>query len=137
MPDKTEYQRLKDRGICGRCGKNKPMEGYSICAECKAKMQEYKKKQRVLCDKCTKSLICDKDRSKPITECEDFDNKHKKYKDPAKQPIRPTRHIPSKFPYGWCYVCCKQLDNKNSKLCEEHQNWIYLPPKKKGRNSGR
>lgn len=130
MPSRYEYQKLKELGLCGRCGKNKPMKGHTICAECHAKMQKYNKKQRVLCDKCTKSLICDKDRSKPITDCDDFDSKYKKYKDPAIQPIKPTRPIPKRWPYGWCYVCCKQLDDKNSKLCKDHADWIYLPKKK-------
>ena len=137
MPTKTNYQKLKDRGVCGRCGKNPPVEGHSICSECLEKLKEKRKSYKSICDKCSKTLICDRDRSNLITECDGFDNLYKRYKDKTKQPIRPTRHIPSKFPYGWCYVCCKQLDNKNSKLCKEHEDWIYLPPKKKGRNSGR
>ncbi len=137
MPDRSEYQRLKKRGICGRCGKNPPVEGHSVCADCMEKIKRNNRKQKSLCDKCTKTLICNKDRSELITECDDFDNIHKKYIDPSKQPIRPTRHIPDKFPYGWCYVCCKQLDNKNAKLCKEHEDWIYLPPKKKGKKIGR
>lgn len=137
MPNETKYQRLKERGLCGRCGKNPSIKGHTVCAECLEKIKRNNKKQKSLCDKCTKTLICNKDRSELIVDCEDFDNIHKKYRDKSEQPIMPTRHIPAKFPYGWCYVCCKQLDNKNSKLCKEHEDWIYLPPKKKGRNSGR
>ena len=34
---KKRYWRYREAGICGRCGKNPPVQGHSLCAECAEK----------------------------------------------------------------------------------------------------
>lgn len=130
MSEKSIYQERKALGLCGRCGKRAPEEGHSICRECIDKLKN-NKLERSLCDHCCKTSTCKKNKSKLITECDDFENQFEHNKNLKIHGIRQTRFVPRRWPYGWCYVCCKQLDNKNKKLCEKHEDWIWLPPKKK------
>ena len=34
---KKRYWRYREAGLCGKCGKNLPVQGHSLCAECAEK----------------------------------------------------------------------------------------------------
>lgn len=62
MSQSTYYKR-KERGVCTRCGKTKPVEGKLMCQECADEQKEYRNKNRQffrennLCVRCGKNKV--------------------------------------------------------------------------------
>ena len=62
MSQKTYYER-KQKGICTKCGKNKAIEGKTMCQQCLDEQNEYRRKNREffrknnLCPACGKNKL--------------------------------------------------------------------------------
>lgn len=120
---RAKYKERSELGICTRCGKKKPDEGYKTCRACRTKLRNYKKVEYVdrshrfddgLCYNCGKALkegyrVCEECYRKNLNN---LDNE--KTKEQRREYSRKIyKHVRAKKGEGLCGQDSKDLVSQN------------------------
>lgn len=122
ISEKRRYEYRKANGICTRCGKNKALEGKTICSECAEKMSVSRKANREYARKIGKCTVCHQEYTIPgkcvCERCnEKMDGNRKKNYDADKVHKRDVARIEDCRSKGICIGCKKRPVQKGFAYC--------------------